>query len=265
MQQAYQLKKLPAMRILEALTKFVSIIGSLLSKVLAYLLYFQICFVYFSTRGIGFVIYMITFIFAFFAQGVDPIRILCFVYVTYLFGLVVLLKLIFQSKKIEDWVCREVGAEKVRKKLYNSPLLGFTRVLIAGSSVSALMELTTYGAKTAGNVFQSREAANSIHTTANLQVAELHRSADRQLAFFKDTLPAQEYQKRAQKLLEATNKGIAEIRKWEETGITAACAKLTPQQGLLGETANAIRDTTAYENVGHVVVSGVTAVTGMWR
>lgn len=84
------------------------------------MLYFEICFLYYSCRGVGFVIYMIAFILAFFSEGTDPIRVVCIIYVCYIFGLIICLKVAFQSKRLEDWVCREVGAERVRKKLYDS-------------------------------------------------------------------------------------------------------------------------------------------------
>ena len=111
-------KKPETMKFLKTVSRFVKHIGFLASKIVAPVLYFEICWVYYSSKGVGLVVALITFSFALFNEELDVIRILCLLYVSYLIGVIITLKLLFRSKKVEDWVCREVGAEKVRSKLY---------------------------------------------------------------------------------------------------------------------------------------------------
>ena len=98
--------------------RFVKHSATLLSKVAAYILYLQICWVYYSCRGVGFVIYLLIFSFGFFNEGTDPIRTLCLLYVAYLFGLVLVLKVVLRSKTVRDWLCQEVGRERALSKIF---------------------------------------------------------------------------------------------------------------------------------------------------
>ena len=45
-----------------------SLIGSLAGKIVAHILYFQICWVYYTNRGVGLVVFLMAFSFAFFKR-----------------------------------------------------------------------------------------------------------------------------------------------------------------------------------------------------
>ena len=115
--------------------QFVKHSATLVSKVAAYILYLQICWVYYSCRGVGFVFYLLIFSFGFFNEGTDIIRTLCLLYVAYLFGVIMMINVVLRIKRVQEWVCREVGTERVMRKLYNSPLTGDVKYIVAGTAV----------------------------------------------------------------------------------------------------------------------------------
>ena len=115
------------MKVILFVTKSVRNLGSLLVKMASkdgcsYIVSLKSVGFTTTNKGIGLVVFLIAFSFrnSLTMGRRDSHSVLAVCELTFL-DTVIILKLLFRSKKVEAWVCREVGAEKVRKKMYNSP------------------------------------------------------------------------------------------------------------------------------------------------
>ena len=225
---------------------FGSLAVKMTSKVSAHMLYFQICWIYYTNRGIGLVIFLVAFSFAIFNEGLDMVRVVCSLYVSYFLGTVITLKLLFRSERVEAWVCREVGAEKVRRRMYNSPKLSVIKASIGGSILCAA-DTGVVMAQTAVDLAVLKDRTKEINARADAQVLDMERTTVRKIELAKANAHRFWWPRIEKREWVIFDKAAAEVRKDQREDINGLNVLIERRNGLVTTTVTAIKETRMYE------------------
>lgn len=213
--------------------QFVKYLPALASKIAAYILYLEICFVYYSTKGVGFVIYMLIFSFGFFNQGTDPIRTFCLLYVAYLFGLIMVLQVVLRFKKVRDWLCREVGEERVLKKIYNSPLLSKTTKFFLGAGTLIVADQGVTGVVNKYAYDETNHRLAAAQARADQGKAGVREDIENQLAEARTYMGKRAYTNFTKNRLAYQDKKLSEFDTFLRTEVTTINAQAKRHNSIL--------------------------------
>jgi hypothetical protein len=95
-------------------------VRNLLSKLLAYFFYVELCFVYYSTcTTLGRIIFFVAFLFGCFgSEPKNTFQIICWLYTMEVLQVTLMFWVGFRSKTFRDWFYSHLNREKVDKMVY---------------------------------------------------------------------------------------------------------------------------------------------------